>query len=56
MKNEKNTPAMFTHWLDELGAALKRMGEKGREFVSQHYTWEAICPQMEAAYRQAIAG
>lgn len=37
-------------------AALKRMGEQGREFVSRHYTWEAICPQMEAAYRQAIAG
>lgn len=36
--------------------ALKRMGEKGREFVSQHYTWEAICLQMEAAYREAIAG
>ena len=36
--------------------ALKRMGVKGREFVSQHYTWEAISLQMEAAYRQAIAG
>ena len=37
-------------------AALKRMGEKGREFVSQRYTWKAVCLQMEAAYRQAIAG
>jgi len=36
--------------------ALKRMGENGREFVSQRYTWEAVCLQMEAAYRQAIAG
>lgn len=36
--------------------ALKRMGEKGREFVSQRYTWDAVCLQMEAAYRQAIAG
>jgi glycosyltransferase involved in cell wall biosynthesis len=36
--------------------ALKRMGEKGREFVSQRYTWEAVSLQMEEAYRQAIAG
>jgi glycosyltransferase involved in cell wall biosynthesis len=36
--------------------ALKRIGEKGREFVSLHYTWEAISLQMEAAYRQAITG
>lgn len=37
-------------------AALKSMGEKGREFVSHRYTWEAVCIQMEEAYRQAIAG
>ena len=36
--------------------ALKRMGEKGREFVSHRYTWEAISLQMEEAYRRAIAG
>lgn len=36
--------------------ALKRMGEKGREFVSQRCTWKAVSLQMEDAYRQAIAG
>ena len=36
--------------------ALKRMGERGREFVSERYTWDAVCLQMEAAYRQVIAG
>ena len=36
--------------------ALKRRGEKGREFVARRYTWEAVCLQMEAAYRQALAG
>lgn len=35
--------------------ALKRMGEKGREFVCHRYTWEAISLQMEDAYRRAIA-
>lgn len=36
--------------------ALKRMGEKGREFVAHRYTWEVVCLQMEEAYKQAIAG
>lgn len=36
--------------------ALKRMGEKGRDFVSHRYTWEAVSLQMEEAYKQAIAG
>lgn len=36
--------------------ALKRMGERGREFVAHRYTWESVCIQMEEAYKQAIAG
>lgn len=36
--------------------ALRRMGEKGREFVSHRYTWDAVSLQMEKAYRKAIAG
>ncbi len=36
--------------------ALKHMGERGREFVARRYTWESVGIQMEAAYKQAIAG
>lgn len=36
-------------------AMLRCMGEKGRRFIHQHYTWHAVCVQMETAYRQAIA-
>jgi len=36
--------------------ALRRMGERGREFVARHYTWDVVCLQMEEAYKQAIAG
>ncbi len=36
--------------------ALDRMGEIGRAFVRQRYTWEAVCLQMEDAYRHVIAG
>ena len=36
--------------------ALKRMGEKGCEFVSHRYTWKAIGLQIEEAYKKAIAG
>ena len=35
--------------------ALKRMGERGREFVSHRFTWEAVSVQMEEVYKQAIA-
>lgn len=36
--------------------ALKRMGEKGRKFVSHQYSWDAVSIQMEDAYRRAISG
>ncbi len=36
--------------------ALECMGAKGREFVRHRYTWEAVCIQMEDAYRYAISG
>ena len=34
--------------------ALVLMGGKGREFVRQHYTWEAIANKMEVAYQQVV--
>ena len=37
-------------------AALRRMGKRGREFVSRQCTWDAVSLQMETAYRRAIAG
>lgn len=34
--------------------ALKSMGEKGREFVRNRYSWETVSLRMEEVYRQVI--
>jgi len=34
---------------------LANMGQKGREFVTQHYSWDAITDQLIDAYHEGIA-
>lgn len=33
---------------------LKSMGQKGRDYVARHYSWDVIVDQLEDAYREGI--
>lgn len=35
-------------------ARLRAMGERGREFVAQHYSWDAIVTQLEEVYLEGV--
>ena len=36
--------------------ALKAMGERGRQYVSQSYSWKAVATDMVDAYRSCLGG